>query len=159
MNKFFFVSAIALLATPVFAQEEATLELTAVPAAVMTAAQGVPQAAGVTFDKAQMDDDEGTATYEISGKMANGMMLEVDVLEDGTIEEIEEQIELAALPAPVKASLDAELAGFVPTFIEKSTRSGDVVVYEFEGSHDGKEIDAEINADGTGFTMADDAAA
>ena len=158
MNRTLIAMAVLALATPVMAQEENTLEMSAVPAAAMSAAQALPQAAGVTFETAAMDDDEGTMTYELAGKMANGLMLEIDVLEDGTIEEIEEQIELSALPAAVKTTLDAELAGFAPTFVEKSTRPDGAVIYEFEGTHEGKEIDAEINADGSNFTMADDAA-
>jgi hypothetical protein len=158
MNRTLIALALISIAAPVVAQEENIIEMSAVPKAAMDAAMAVPQAKGVTFETAAMDDDEGTMTYELAGKMANGMMLEIDVLADGTIEEIEEQIDISALPAPVKATLDAELAGFAATFVEKSTRPDGAVIYEFEGKHDGKEIDAEINVDGSNFTMADDAA-
>ena len=83
---------------------------------------------------------------------------EVDVMEDGSIEEIEKQIAMEALPAPVMAALEAEMAGFTPDYIEESTRPEGVVVYEFEGTHDGAAIDAEIAADGTGFMTNEDAA-
>ena len=155
MNKFLIAAVAAVAALPALAQttaEESSMKLEEVPAAVMTAANA--NANGTTFDKAQMDGE----VYELSGKMANGMMMEVDVMADGTIEEVEEQIEMSALPAEVSASLEKELAGFAPTMIEKSTRAEGVVIYEFEGSHDGKEIDAEIAADGTGFAMNDDLA-
>jgi hypothetical protein len=33
-----------------------------------------------------------------------------------------------------------------------------VVIYEFEGTHEGQEIDAEIHADGTGFMQNEDTA-
>lgn len=148
-------SALAL-ATPALAQEETKVELSAVPAAAMEAAQKA--APGVTFETANIDNDEGTETYELTGKLASGKQVEVDVLADGTIEEVEEEIDAAAVPAEVQATLDKELAGFASTMIEKSTRPNGVVVYEFEGQHDGKEIDAEINADGTGFTRNDDMA-
>ena len=155
MTKFVIAAAAALLALPVVAQET-EVKMADVPAAAMEAAKA--NAKGVTFDKVMMDNDEGTATYEFSGKMTNGMMLEVDVLEDGTVEEIEEQIEASALPAEVTATLEKELAGFVPTMVEMSTREGGMVVYEFTGTVDGKDIDAEINADGTNFMMNDDLA-
>jgi hypothetical protein len=157
MNKLLITAAVLALATPALAQEENTIELTAVPKPAMDAAMA--NANGVTFDAAQIDDDEGTETYELSGKMASGMTLEIDVLADGTLEEIEEQIDVAALPAEVAAALEQNLPGFAPTYVEKSTRPDGAVVYEFEGTHDGKEIDAEINADGSNFVMADDAAA
>ncbi|KGJ03008.1 PepSY domain-containing protein [Paracoccus sphaerophysae] len=154
-----YAAAIALtvgLAVPAFAQEEKKMELSAVPAAAMEAAQKA--APGVTFESVSMDDDEGTDTYELVGKLASGKTVEVDVLADGTIEEVEEEIDAAAVPAEVKATLDKELAGFAPTMVEKSTRPQGKIVYEFEGSFEGKEIDAEIDADGSNFTRHDDMA-
>lgn len=149
------VSTLAL-AAPAMAQEETRVELSAVPAAAMQAAQKAAQ--GVTFETATMDNDEGTETYELGGKLSSGKAIEVDVLADGTIEEVEEEIDAAALPAEVKATLDKELAGFAPEMIEKSTRPEGKVVYEFEGKMDGKDIDAEIDADGQNFKKNDDMA-
>ena len=54
--------------------------------------------------------------------------------------------------------LEAELPGFAPSYIERSTRPEGVIVYEFEGTHEGAEIDAEIAEDGTGFESNADAA-
>lgn len=152
MNKFILAAAVAVVGTAVTAQEEATVAMEDVPPAVMEAAMA--NANGITFDTVAMDD----GVYEFAGKMASGMGMEVDVMEDGTIEEIEEQIDVAALPAEVSATLTASLAGFEPTYVEKSTRAEGMVVYEFEGTHEGKEIDAEINADGSNFVMNDDMA-
>jgi hypothetical protein len=144
------------LAAPAFAQDEQKITMDQVPAAAMEAAKA--QAGSMEFTAVAMDNDEGTATYELSGKMENGMAMEIDVLEDGTIEEIEEQIEMSAVPVAVTTALESNLAGFKPAMAEKSTRSGNTVVYEFEGTHDGKEIDAEINADGSNFKTNDDTA-
>ncbi len=131
--------------------------MSAVPQAARDAAMA--NANGVAFDEVQMDDDEGTETYEFSGTMEGGMMLEVDVLADGTVEEIERQIAIEDVPEAVMTTLNAELPGFEPSFIEESTREGGAtVVYEFEGTFEGEEIDAEINADGTGFTRNEDMA-
>lgn len=152
MNKFILAATAAVIGSAAAAQEETTVKMEDVPAVVMEAAMA--NANGVTFDTVSMDE----GVYEFAGKMASGMGLEVDVMEDGTIEEVEEQIEMAALPAEVTAALTASMAGFTPAYIEKSTRADGVVVYEFEGTVDGKEIDAEINADGTGFVMNDDMA-
>lgn len=152
MNKFILAATVAVLGTVVAAQEETTVKMEDVPTVVMDAA--LANANGVTFDTVSMDD----GVFEFAGKAASGMGLEVDVMEDGTIEEIEEQIDASALPAEVAATLASSLAGFTPSYVEKSTRPEGVVVYEFEGTVDGKEIDAEINADGTGFVMNDDMA-
>ena len=42
--------------------------------------------------------------------------------------------------------------------VEESTRPDGLIVYEFEGTHDGKDVDVEINADGSNFVMIDDTA-
>lgn len=149
-------AALIGFAAPALAQEENVIAMDKAPKAAMDAAMA--QAKGVTFDKVQIDNDEATETYEFSGKMANGMMVEVDVLADGTLEELEEQIDKSALPESVMATLTKNLPNFEPAFIEKSTRPNNLVVYEFEGKHDGKEIDVEINADGSNYKMIDDLA-
>ncbi len=81
MNKLILAVAVVGFSAPAFAQEN-VIDMKEVPEAAMKVA--MENANGVTFDKVQMDDDEGTKTYELSGKMTSGMMLEVDVLADGT---------------------------------------------------------------------------
>ena len=152
MQKLLLGTAFLALATAASAQEETTVAMDQVPAAVIEAATA--NASGMTFESVAMDGE----VYEFKTKSADGMAMEVDVMADGTIEEIEKQIDASALPAEVTAALEQNLAGFAPTMVEESTREGGKIIYEFEGQHDGKEIDAEINADGTGYTMNDDAA-
>lgn len=157
MNKLVLTLAAIAFAAPAFAQDETSAKMDQVPQAARDAAKA--NANGVTFKTVQIDDDEGTKTYEFSGAMPNGMMLEVDVLADGTVEEVERQIAMEAVPEAVVSTLNQELAGFKPDVIEESTRDdGKTVIYEFEGKHEGEEIDVEINADGTGFTRNEDMA-
>ena len=145
-------TALLALATAAAAQEETTMTMEEVPAAVMEAATAA-NAMGTEFESVAMDD----GIYEFAGTGSDGMGYEVDVMEDGTVEEVERQIEASALPAEVAAALEAEMAGFTPDYVEESTRADGAVVYEFEGTHEGQEIDAEINADGSGFTQNNDA--
>ena len=155
MNKVLITSAAIALAWPALAQttgggDENAISMDEVPEAAMTAAQ--ENAMGVEFESVQIDPDNETETYEFSGTKEDGMMLEVDVLADGTIEEIEEEIAMEALPQAVSATLDAEAAGLEPSFVEKSTRDdGATIVYELEGTLDGQEVDVEINEDGSGY--------
>jgi hypothetical protein len=144
------LSAAAAAAT---AQEETPMTMDQVPAAVMEAARAA-NTTGADFTSVALDD----GIYEFAGTTADGMGFEIDVAEDGTIEEIERQIAYDALPEAVRAALEAEMPGFEPTYVEESTRADGSVVYEFEGTHEGSEIDAEINADGTGFSRNDDRA-
>ena len=148
------------LAVPTLAhaQEENAVDMADVPPAAMEAATAEAGKLGLEnaeFTSVALDDDEGTETYEFLTTAANGKSLEIDVLADGTVEEVEEEIEMGDLPEPVLATLDSELSGFEPAMIERSTRP-DKIVYEFEGMHDGQEIDAEIDEDGSNFMQAGD---
>ena len=157
MTKLLTTAAAALaLALPAFAQEENEISMDEVPEAALATAQ--EHAMGVTFDAVQMDPDAGTDTYEFSGAKEDGTMIEVDVLADGTLEEVEEEVAMDAVPEPVSATLDAEASGFEPSFIEKSTREDGSIVYEFEGQLEGREVDLEIGEDGSGFVRNEDAA-
>lgn len=153
MNTLRLLVAVLALATAASAQEETTMTMEEVPVAVMEAATAA-NTMGTEFESVAMDD----GVYEFAGTGSDGMGYEVDVMEDGTIEEVERQIDASALPAEVAAALEAEMAGFTPDYVEESTREGGTVMYEFEGTHEGQAIDAEIAADGTGFTMNEDAA-
>jgi uncharacterized membrane protein YkoI len=156
MKRLVLAAAFVVFAVPAGAQEENAITMEEAPQAAKDAAMS--HADGVTFETVQIDNDQGTETYEFAGKMANGMQIEVDVLADGSLEEIEEQIEVSAVPPEVMATLEQNLAGFKPEMAEKSTRPDNLVVYEFEGTHDGKEIDVEINADGSNYTSNEDTA-
>ena len=162
MKTILITSAAIALALPTFAQttgggDENAISMDEVPEAAMTAAQ--ENAMGVEFETVQIDPDNETETYEFSGTKADGMMLEVDVLADGTIEEIEEEITMEEVPQAVSAALDSEASGLEPSFVEKSTREdGATIVYEFEGMLDGQEVDIEINEDGSGFVNNSDMA-
>ncbi len=146
---------LAAASTVAIAQEadESTMAMADVPAAVMEAATAA-NPTGTEFETVALDD----GVFEFAGTQEFGMGYEIDVMEDGSIEEIETQIDAAELPAELPATVAAEMAAAELTYIEKSERADGVVVYEFEGTMDGAAVDAEINADGTGYAMNDDMA-
>jgi hypothetical protein len=153
MNKFLLTVAAVAMASAAQAQEETAMTMEEIPPTVMEAANAANTMGG-TFESVAMDD----GVYELAGTLESGMGFEVDVAEDGSVEEVEEQIEASELPEAVAAALEENLPGFAPDYIERSTRPEGVIVYEFEGTHDGAEIDAEIAEDGTGFESNADAA-
>lgn len=143
-----------LLALPALAQEEGEMSMDEVPQEVMSAAEEA-NSIGCEFESAAMDE----GTYELAGTMQGGMGCEIDVLEDGTIDEVEEEIAMEDVPEAVSSTLESEMSGFEPSYIERSHReNGESVFYEFEGTHDGGEVDVEIAEDGSGFEMQDDSA-
>lgn len=155
MKKIVLAAAAMGFAAPLLAQEETEMSMEEVPQAVMEAAQAEAESAGAELTSAAMDGE----TYELSGTLENGMGFEVDVLENGTVEEVEEEIEMSEVPEEVATALEENLPGFEPTYIERSTREdGAQIVYEFEGTHEDGEVDVEINEDGSNFTINEDAA-
>jgi hypothetical protein len=66
---------------------EEDIALTAVPAAVLTAAQGA--VSGITFSSAEREVEGGKTLYSLCGT-ANGKKYEVEVAADGTVVEVED---------------------------------------------------------------------
>ena len=110
MKRLFLLAAIvATLAMPALAQDMKPITLNDVPPHVIAAA--LAAANGVKFVKVQIEYEDGAAIYEFSGKLPNGKTYEVDVFHDGAIEEVEEEIDMAAVPRPcARRSI-----GFSPT--------------------------------------------
>lgn len=147
----------ALFPAIAFAGEENTVNMKDVPPAAKAAAMAA--APGVKFDKVGLDMDDGTASYEFAGKM-DGKAIELDVMEDGTVEEMEHEISMDEVPERVSKTLKKHMGDFEPKFIEKSVRNGFQVYYEFEGEGpEGGELDVEISADGKKIIIQDDTAA
>ncbi len=144
------------IALPARAAEEKPVEMTAVPAVVKAAAEKAAPKAKLT--KAMMEIEHGQKVYELQGMM-DGKKIEVDVMEDGRVDEIETEIMMDAVPAEVSAALKKRVPNFKPKFIEKSERpmmaagggAGDgeaEVYYEFEGQEGEMACDVEVSADG-----------
>ena len=137
-------------------------DLSAVPAEVMkSASRTLP---GVTFVEAEINVELGTAPslviWEITG-LKDGEFIEVDVRADGSIDEIETVIELAAVPKLVLETLKSEFPGYTTSKIERSVRprrdGGRVVWYEFKGANSEKALlDVEITEDGRYYIMEAD---
>lgn len=141
----FFCAAAALgFLAPVSAEDDASPD--EAPATVKAAAMAaVP---GGELTELSIDEDDGVKVYEFDAVTADGDAVEIDVLEDGTVEEIEQEIALADVPPGVLAKLEETAPGFQAEEIERSSRPGGVEIYEFEGEHDGQEAELEIDADG-----------
>ena len=157
MNKQAFATAVlAAAAFGTAAQAQDKMSMDEAPAEARAAARAA--APGMSFDSVGLDLDGGQATYEFAGKNADGMMVEVDVLADGQVLEIERQIDMSEVPSAVKTLLDRYAAGMEPSMVEQSTHANLEVWYEFGGTLEGSEIDAEVSSDGKRILIQDDQA-
>ncbi|MEO1152041.1 MAG: hypothetical protein AAFW83_13785 [Pseudomonadota bacterium] len=118
-----------------------------VPAHVLETAQKT--APGVTFDKVSTENEAGVTVYEFEATDYRGRHIEVDVRADGSLEEIEMEIDESEVPDTVLAALNADQKDFTVRYIEVSVRANGFHVYEFEGiTAAGGRLDIEIAEDG-----------
>jgi hypothetical protein len=156
MKRLFCISALAVMfAAPVSAQQPKQVGLNDAPPHVSAAALGA--ANGIKFEKVEIEFEDGHAVFEFIGKRQDGKAYEVDVLHDGTIQEVEEEIGIADVPQAVRDTLNRFLPNIQPSKIEKSTRANFSIWYEFDAKDArGKEIDVDISSDGKRILIQDD---
>lgn len=149
-----FITSLAFCA-PVYAQDETEIAMEDVPEIVLDTALNT--APGVDFDRVSIEVDDGVTIYEFEAKDHNGCHIEIDVTEDGQLEEIEMEIAMENVPPAVAATLEREAPRFRAAYIELSIRDGGgVYVYEFEGDIDGAAVDIEIAENGVLLVLSDD---
>ena len=154
MKRFKLTVAAAVFAVP-FAADAQDVSMDDVPQTVKDAA--ISAAGDVTLDTVGIEEEDGTSTYELSGKDDAGMMLEIDVLEDGTVVEKEQQIAAEDVPADVMEMLGRYVPDFEPGTIEMSERTAENW-YEFSGTSGGTEFDIEVDAEARRILIQDDSA-
>lgn len=139
-------ASVALLSVSL-ASANTDIALEDVPENILDTA--IRTAPGVTFDRVSIEEENGILIYEFEAKDHDGRHIEIDVTEDGELEEIEMEFDFDALPEAVAATLNETVPGFVPDYVEFSVRqTAPVYVYEFDGSYEGRPVDIEIAEDG-----------
>jgi hypothetical protein len=80
--------------------------------------------------------------------MVNGHSRDVTIAPDGTVLEVEEQVEMAELPNPVRESLQSKAGSGKITKIESVTKGGKLVAYEAQVRRMGKHNEIQVDRDG-----------
>ena len=122
-----------------------------VPLAAMETA--VHYAPSLIFTRYAYEDEDGLRIYEFEAQDANGHHIELDILADGTLQEIELEITWDEVPIAVQIELYLQNPDFKPKFIEASVRPDGTTVYEFEGTVKGEFTDIEILESGVAITL------
>lgn len=146
MSKLLFATLTAALAFAASAHAQDTkIELSAVPQNIMdTAMKEVPDFKAAS---ANTEMEDGKTVYEVQG-MAGDKKVEVDVMEDGTLDEVETEVDMSAVPKAVTDAVMGKMPNFKPNKIEESKRPAGTF-YEIEGMDDTNKMDVEIMADGS----------
>lgn len=104
----------------------------------------------VSFDRWRIDTEDNRRTFEVAGiEEATGREYRVDVLHTGAVEEIEQIIPLAAVPADLRRKAGKTIRGMLVSETRRSLRPNMEVFYEFSGKlANGEQAYLSIRSDG-----------
>ncbi len=127
-----------------FAQEK-KIKRSELPAAVEKVV--VEQSKGATIRGFSEEKENGQTTYEVE-MLVNGHSKDVQMDANGAVIEIEEQVDLQAVSAEVRAGLQAKAGKGKITKVESITKKDKLVAYEAQVVTDGKKSEVQVGADG-----------
>jgi uncharacterized membrane protein YkoI len=125
--------------------EEKRMRKSELPPAVQKAAE--EQTKGATVRGYSSEVKNGQHEYEIE-TVVDGHSRDITFSADGSLLEIEEQVEMSDLPSAVREGLQAKAGSSKITKIESLTKQGKVVAYEAKVLKAGKRHEVQVGPDG-----------
>lgn len=142
--KWAMVTLACTIATRAAAQEK-QLKRSDLPAAVQKTADA--QSAGATVRGYSSETEDGQLEYEVA-MTVHGHGRDVSIAPDGSVLEIEEEIALDSLPAPVRAGLQQKAGSGKIVKVESLTKHGTIVAYEAQVRTGTKRSEIQVGPDG-----------
>jgi len=131
----------AVLASP---QEKKIKRSDLPPAVEKTVAA---QSAGATVKGFSKENEKGQTYYEAE-MLVNGHTKDILIDTNGAIVEVEEQVAMDALPAEVKAGLQAKAGDGKLVKVETITKKDKLVAYEAQVTKGAKKSEVQVGPDG-----------
>jgi hypothetical protein len=139
------IIAVAILtATSAVAQEKKIRRSDLPPAVEKTVAA---QSAGATVKGFSKETEKGQTYYE-ADMIVNGHSKDILIDANGAIVEVEEEVAMNALPAEVKAGLQAKAGEGKLGKVETITKKDKLVAYEAKVTKNGKTSEVQVGPDG-----------
>jgi uncharacterized membrane protein YkoI len=138
------VASLVLVAGSATAQEK-KIKQSDLPPAVAKAVDA--QSQGATLKGFSEEREKGQTYYEAE-MVVNGHTKDLLLDSTGAVVEVEEEVGLDALPAPVKAALTEKAGAGKITKVESLTKHGKLVAYEAQVTKDGKHSEIQVGPDG-----------
>lgn len=139
-----------LFALPAFAVSDKPVKLADLPPVVQKAIHDQVTATGATIKKTLVEVEDGKTNYECESVLPNGKKQDFDVSPEGKLGEVEDEVTLADVPAPVKATVDkATAGGGTIKELVSVTVDGKIVGFEASVVKNGKTKSVEMHPDGT----------
>jgi len=145
MKSTLITALVTLIAAGTAAGQERKITRAELPAAVERAVAA--QSQGATIRGFSQEKEKGQTLYEVE-MTVGGHGKDVTIDTSGTVVEIEEQVELSALPAPVRTALLARAGAGKITTVESLTKRGTLVAYEAHVVTNGKRSEIQVGPDG-----------
>ena len=138
--------AILLAAIPTLAQsKESKVKMKDLPAPVQQTVK--EQSQGATVRGLAKEIEDGRTVYELELKVA-GHTKDMLIATDGKIILLEEQVELNALPQPVKDSILKQAGKGKIKLVESVTKEGALAYYEAQVKKGIKTVEVKVTPDG-----------
>jgi len=115
------------------------------PAAVQRTAE--VQAKGATVVGYAKDTEHGKAEYEVH-LLVEGRTKDITIDPNGKLLEVEEQVNINALPLTVVNSLRRQAGEGTITKVESLTKHGEIVAYEAQVDSNGKHREIQVGPNG-----------
>ena len=133
-----------LLAGSALAQEK-KIKRSELPAAVEKTV--VEQSKGATIRGFNEEKENGQTMYEVE-MVVKGHSKDVQMDASGTVQEVEEQVAMEALPTEVRMGLQAKAGKGQITKVESITKRNRLVAYEAQVMTNGKKSEVQVGPDG-----------
>ena len=147
------VSGLALSLAVAAGAQEKRISRSELPAAV--AATVDRETKGATIKGFTTEREHGKTTYEAK-TVVNGKTRDIEIAQDGRVNEIEEEVDMASLPAKVQQALSAKAAGGKITKVESLTRGGKLVAYEAAILKNGRHSEFQLGPTGGALAHEED---
>jgi len=105
------------------------------------------QSHGATIRGYSEEKENGQTLYEVELRV-NGHTRDVLIDATGAVVEVEEEVDLAALPAAVRDALNAGAGSGKIGVVESVTKGGQIVAYEAHVTTNGKKSEVKVGPDG-----------
>lgn len=125
--------------------QERKIDPSTLPPAVQKTVQ--IQSKGATIKGYTAEREHGKTAYEVE-MIIDGHSRDVEIAEDGTLNEIEEEVVFASLPPNVQAGLTAQAGAAKITKVESLTKHGKLVAYEAATLKGTKKGEIQVGPDG-----------
>jgi uncharacterized membrane protein YkoI len=125
--------------------QEKKVEQSSLPPAVQKTVQ--EQSQGATIRGYSTERDHGKKVYEAE-MLVDGHTKDIEIGQDGSLNEIEEEVAFEKLPTDVQASLTARAAGAKITKVESLTKHDKLVAYEAATLNGTKKGEIQVGPDG-----------